>query len=94
MKDYSNPHPKGRLPFSPTIRPSFGGATGGVSVLLYGMVSLLLGGFAYYQVTKTHTPITDPRILLAIGGAVWFAVRALMLFLAGRKKPEPEAEAE
>lgn len=75
--------PKSRLPFAPTIKPSLIGAQG-AGVWLYVIVAVAMGGLAIWWMRKNDAPITEPRVLLLFGAAVWFSVRAVMIFASRR----------
>jgi hypothetical protein len=77
---------KARLPFSPTIKPSFAGASGGLSAIVYAIATLLLAGFAIYQMKVQDQPLTSLRVLATLALSVWFAVRTVMLLTMGRKE--------
>jgi len=75
---------KARLPFSPTIKPSFAGASGSLSAILYAVAALLLAGFAVYQMRVQGQPLGSLRVMVTFAGAGWFAVRTIMLLTMGR----------
>jgi hypothetical protein len=75
---------KSRLPFSPTIRPSLAGGQGGVSVLLYAIVAVVLAGYGLYQIKVLHLDLSNWRVLIALGGAGYFVVRAAMMLAIKR----------
>ena len=69
-----------RLPFPPTIRPSLSlGGSGGVSVFLYAIVAVALIGYGLYQMKAQRLDLGNWRVLVALGGAIYFAVRAAMI---------------
>jgi hypothetical protein len=71
------PRRKTRLPFEQ--RP-FGGAVRSSALIVYGLLTLGLIGFALYMALVDRQPITSPFVAGPGIGALWFGLRLFMIW--------------
>lgn len=71
------PRPKTRLPHEPI---SFGGAMRRGSLVVYAVLTVGLGGLAYYMAEVAGHPLTSGYVMGPAIGAMWFALRLFMVW--------------